>query len=72
MRDESEGQVFEGVPSVTVTYADGSEVRIIGAFDQSTVADVARLITYDTARDEESEDAEARRAAFVIVDGFAG
>lgn len=51
---ELEGEVestYEGIPSVSVNYADGSSMRITGHFDQSTVEDVSRLIRYRSAEE---------------------
>ena len=48
---EENASDYDDTPSVTVTYADGSSMRITGYFGKDTVADVARLISYDSAED---------------------
>lgn len=48
---EENASDYDDTPSVTVTYANGSSMRITGHFGKDTVADVARLIRYDSAED---------------------
>ena len=49
--EEADETDYSGVPYVEVGYADGSSMRTTGHFHAGTVADVARLIQYESAED---------------------
>jgi hypothetical protein len=49
--EEADETDYSGIPYVEVGYADGSSMRTTGHFHAGTVADVARLIQYESAED---------------------
>ena len=58
--EEKKPTEYPGIPYVEVGYADGSHVRMVGRFDDSSFPEVASLMTLETAPVEEQGTIDAK------------